>query len=668
MPRRLIVPSLRRALAVGALAVVVVATVAMLVALSTVLSMRDEIDRDTNAFLGEQRTADDIVALTYQQELESHRFLADPDSAHRASFRALGDEADAQMRQYLFHDLSPAARLQVERMKETHEQFEVLAQRAFDLAERGEIAAARARFPRLDSMTATLDTAVTGFLRARLAQRAALLAEHRAVAARVRGGLVLIGFALFALAAGLARQLRRQVVVPLEQLTAAAQLIRAGDAHARVPAQHYVELRQVAQAFNEMADSVQLARETVEMQNEELRQSLEQLQDTQEELVQHEKLSAMGQMLAGLAHELNNPLGGVLGLAELLRTELSASSDPEMRHVASSLAVPLEREAIRARDLVRSLLNFARKATGHIEPLPLAATVNTAVGLRAHAFVQTGKTLHVDIPASLHVLVDAQKLQHAILNVVNNALDSIVTGSGTGLTITAAAVGSDVHVHFDDDGPGFLNLKAAFSPFYTTKPADKGTGLGLSLVQKFIEESGGSVAAANRPNGGARVTLRLRRAEPPAAMLEEGAPPASGAGDGAAPAAPDVPDARPTLILVVDDEPSLREVQRRLLMLEGFDVLLAENSTQARELLSRNQVDLVVSDLRMPGDIDGLGLLASLEQDYPELAATALLVTGDVSGTAAGSLPVPDARLIRKPFTRTEYVSRVRVALAQRTG
>ncbi|NUP57741.1 MAG: response regulator, partial [Gemmatimonadaceae bacterium] len=148
----------------------------------------------------------------------------------------------------------------------------------------------------------------------------------------------------------------------------------------------------------------------------------------------------------------------------------------------------------------------------------------------------------------------------------------------------------------------------------------------------------------------------------------EAEPPATGAGDGAAPAAPDVPDARPTRSLVVDDEPSLREVQRRLLMLEGFDVLLAENSTQARELLSRNQVDLVVSDLRMPGDIDGLGLLASLEQDYPELAATALLVTGDVSGTAAGSLPVPDARLIRKPFTRTEYVSRVRVALAQRTG
>ena len=668
MPRRLIVPSLRRALIVGALAVVTVAAVAMLLALSTVLTMRDEIDRDTNAFLAEQRTADDIVALSYQQELESHRFLERPDPARRATFRALGDEADSEMRQYLFHDLSPAARLQVERMKETHEQFEVLAQRAFDLAERGELAAARTRLPMLDTVTATLDTAVTGFLRARLAQRVALLAEHRAVTARVRLGLILTGIALFALAAALARQLRRQVVVPLEQLTAAAQRIRGGDAHARVPAQHYVELKQVAQAFNEMADSVQLARETVEMQNEELRQSLEQLQDTQEELVQREKLSAMGQMLAGLAHELNNPLGGVLGLAELLRTELSASPDPAARRIAAELAAPLEQEAVRARDLVRSLLTFARKATGRLESLPLDATVSTAVGLRAHAFVQAGKTLRVEIPPSLYVLVDAQKLQHAILNVVNNALDSIVADSGSGLTITATATGPHVHVQFDDDGPGFRNLAAAFSPFYTTKPADKGTGLGLSLVQKFIEESGGSVAAANRPEGGARVTLKLRRADAPAAVPEQRMPDASTAPADAVPSPASDREPRPPRVLVVDDEPALREVQRRVLMLEGIDVLLAENSAQAREVLGRHEVDLVVSDLRMPGDTDGLGLLASLERDHPELAATALLVTGDVSGTAGESLPVPDARLIRKPFTRAEYVSRVRLALAKWSG
>lgn len=666
MPSRLTQPSLRRAVIVGALAVVVIATTAMLVSLSTMLALRTEMDRDTNAFIEEQRTADQIVALTYQQQLESHRFLQQLDPARRAAFESLGDEADAQMRQYLFHDLSPAARLQVERMKETHEGFEVSAQRAFDLAQRGEPSAARARLAALDAEAGTLDAAVTAFLQARLAQRAEFLGQQRAVTRRLWAGLVLVGLALLGLAVGLALQLRRRVVFPLDQLAAAANLIRGGDALARVPDQHYMELKQVAQAFNEMADSVQLARETVEMQNEELRQSLEQLQETQDELVQQEKLSAMGQMLAGLAHELNNPLGGVLGLAELLRAELAGSGDPAVRKIGSELADPLEREAVRARDLVRSLLNFARKATGRLEVMPLAPTVSTAVGLRAHAFVQAGKTLRVEIPPDLYVLADAQRLQHAVVNLVNNALDSIVTGAGRELAITAAAVDeSAVRLDFDDDGHGFRDLGAAFSPFYTTKPPDKGTGLGLTLVRKFIEESGGAVTASNRPEGGARVTLTLRRGRTPVSAAASAAEL-----PGAVPLAASVPaavdDERPARrprVLVVDDEPSLREVQRRLLTLEGIDVLLAESSAQAREILAREPVDLVVSDLRMPGDTDGLGLLASLQRDHPHLAAGALLVTGDVTGASPSPFPVPADRLIRKPFTRGEYVERIRAAL-----
>jgi Signal transduction histidine kinase regulating C4-dicarboxylate transport system len=675
MPARLLRPSLRRSLALSAFVVVAIATIGMLASFWLADSIRSAMERDGAAFIEEQAIADRIVAMTYQQQLAAYRYLRRPDSLHRADFRSLGDDADALMRRYLFHQLSSPARLQLERMKETHEQFEVVTGRAFDLASRGAVAEASARLPVIDARAAAMDAAVSDFLTARVAQRAELQEHYDHLTARVWASLGLVGLGLVLLGAWLGLRLHARVLVPLEQLADVAGRIQSGDPVARVPSQQYQELRDVAVAFNSMADSVQLSRETVEMQNEELRQSLEQLQDTQDELVQHEKLSAMGQMLAGLAHELNNPLGGILGMAQLLRTDLAASPHPEVRRIDSEVAASIERDAIRARDLVRSLLNFARKPTGMVEPVSLTATIATAVGLRAHAYAQAGKTLQVNLPPALFVMADAQKLQHAVVNLINNALDALTSGGGSRLEINAVAEPDDrIVVRFDDDGPGFADARLAFDAFYTTKPADRGTGLGLALVKQFVMEFGGTVTASNRPDGGARVALTLRRGnapvDEPATNVEskDDAPvgrsvrstsrtPAS------TPAAPSGERAR-LRVLVVDDEPSLREVQRRVLVLEGFDVLLAENGEQARATLARERVDLVISDLRMPGTTDGRALLSILAQEYPDLAARAIVVTGDLSSVEAARLPVSPDRVLRKPFTRAEYIARVRQVLS----
>ncbi|MEP7001249.1 MAG: ATP-binding protein, partial [bacterium] len=382
---------------------------------------------------------------------------------------------------------------------------------------------------------------------------------------------------------------------------------------------------------------------------------------TQEELVQHEKLSAMGQMLAGLAHELNNPLGGILGMAECLRAELSESPHAATRAMGPELAEPLEREARRANSLVRSLLSFARKPGGTLESVGLAAAVSTAVGLRAHAFAQAGKTLHVNVSPSLTVLADAQKLQHAVVNVVNNALDAVVANGGEGLIIHACDDGDDfVRIEFDDDGTGIEDVNNAFTPFYTTKATGKGTGLGLPLVRRFVNEFGGTVAASNLPKGGARITLKLCRgaavdhdepvvAPPPLALLPA---PTPAGGEGR------------QRVLVVDDEPSIREIQRRLLTRAGLDVLVASGGVEARDILLREHVDLVVSDLRMPGEMDGYALLEWMERERPALSETALLATGDVTGTASIALPVPEERILSKPFDGAEFVRRVRAALA----
>ncbi len=645
----------------------------MLGSVSMAMSQRDAIERDGEAFMDEQRIADQIVALNYEQQLAAYRFLQRPDTLYLIAFHTRSEQAHREMRGYLFHDLSGEARLQVERIKEAQQQFEVSAERAFDLALTGQPEAARRRLVGMDQRAAELDAAVRQFLLARSEQRDAFRKQHEVRARQFQFTLIVIVAALVLLVLALFGVLRRRVIVPLDHLATAARRLGEGDTRARVPAQVFAEFDAVATGFNQMADRVQESRERDVAQNTELRETLTHLRTTQEELVQHEKLSAMGQMLAGLAHELNNPLAGVLGMAELLRDELSTANEPRVRRLAVDLASPLASEAARARDLVRSLLSFARKSGGRLGPIALSASTMVAVGLRSAAYAQAGKRLVLDIAPTLYVDAEMQKLQHVIVNVVNNALDAMAADHGTTLRISAFAADSGwVHMVFEDDGPGFADVRSAFEPFYTTKPAERGTGLGLALTQKFVHEFGGSVFAENREEGGARITIVLRHAAaskneergmstphpngppPKPEVTAEIAPSRTSDGNGVV---------RPR-VLVVDDEPSLRQIQQRLLALENVDVLLASNGEEARDILTANAVDLVISDLRMPGPTDGRGLIAWIAENQPHLSQRILIVTGDLHGLSTNSeTGIPPERVLSKPFTRQEYVSRVRAAL-----
>lgn len=670
--------TLRRALLLGGLLVVTFASAAMLVSASLALSQRKAVERDSDAFMDEQRIADQIVARTYEQQLDAYRFLQRPDTAYLRAFRGHGEEAYSQIRGYLFHELSTEARLQVEGIKEAHQQFEVAAERAFDLAQRGQPDAARQRLEAMDQRAVVLDNAVGRFLHARAAQSEGLRLQHTILGEWIQLAFLVAAGVLALLVLVLSSATRRHVLTPLDHLANTARRLGEGDTSARVPPQAFEEFHDVAVGFNQMADRIEASREKVVAQNQELREALDHLHATQEDLVQHEKLSAMGQMLAGLAHELNNPLAGILGMAECLREELAESPHAETRRKGVDLAGPLEREALRANALVRSLLSFARKPSGTLEPVGLAAAVSTAVGLRAHAFAQAGKTLHVQVPPELYVVAESQKLQHAIVNVVNNALDAIIAGKGEGLVITAtSAPGDVVHLDFDDDGTGIEDIGAVFTPFFTTKAPGKGIGLGLPLVQRFVSEFGGAVAASNRHPRGARVTMILReglrvdhRLRPiTGEMRAISAAPGASLSSTTAPTPPlplvvePVAEPQRRCVLVVDDEPAIREIQRRLLNRAGIDVITAASGLAARDLLLSHSVDLVVSDLRMPGEMDGAALLAWMERERPALASTALLATGDVSGAASVALPVPPERILNKPFEGAEFVRRVRAAL-----
>lgn len=654
--------SLRRLVLGGATLFAVTAIGSLVALLMLVVSMRSSLERQTTALLSEQRIADRIVTSVYGQLFAAYQYLQEPRPAELEEFRWQGQRVYGELRKYLFHELPVEARLGVEQIKELHEALEVAAQRAFDHAARGDVLESKAVVTELQQHAARLEKAVDAFIRIREQQRNALLEQQ---SERLRGLVTasLVAAVLLLLGAlGFATLLRRRVLQPLHALSGVTERLGEGELDARIPEQADEEFRTVATSFNAMAERVQEAREEIESQNEELKQMLDQLQQTQQELVQHEKLSALGGMLAGLAHELNNPLAGVLGMSEALSQELAAANDPAIRVLEGELVQPLLRDALRARGLVRNLLQFSRRSAFILEPVGVADAVAVAGGLCSYAFRQAGKSLVVEVAPELTVLAERQQLEHAILNLAGNALDAMIQDGGERLVVRAEAEGDEwVSLAFEDEGPGFHAPERAFDPFYTTKPVGAGTGLGLTLVHRFVEAFGGTVQAANRPEGGAMVTLRLRRTSPVEAAAATSPTPASPALP--LPTEPPALDRGSPRVLVVDDEPSVREIQRRMLHRLGAEVLLASSGTEARDILTREAVDVVISDVRMPGEMDGVDLFRWVRRERQELASRFLFVTGDLHDTPEEVTSLPAERLLEKPFDRTEYLARLRPML-----
>lgn len=649
--------SLRRLLVTGATAFAFVAGVGVLSVVVLFASLRRNYERDMRTAIDEQRAADEVVTAVYGQLVESYQQIQSPSRDNLARFDSLGQTAYTRLRDYLFRPMSLDARLQVERIKELHQALEVDAHRAFDLIERGDAAAARARIAEMDLGTKRLRQEMDGFVvlldRERTARHQAqvVLLQRWMVALFVAALLLIVYAAVFV------RVLRRRVVVPLDQLSAGAVRLGTGDLTARIPPQRHEEFAVVARSFNEMAASIESARTEVVRRNTELAEALRSLKEAQQELVQQEKLSAIGMMLAGLAHELNNPLAGVIGAAQCLEEELAEHSDPAVQEAVKELVSPLVADALRARDLVRNLLQFSRKASAQLETVHLKTAIGVATGLRSHEFAQAGKALVVDIPESLHVTVDPQALEHAAINVVNNALDALVTGNGTRLMIRAESSGAEwVTLSFEDDGLGFTEPARVFDAFYTTKPVGTGTGLGLSLVHRFVESVGGTICATNVSPHGARIAIKLRAATV--------APTASAPATQLVQPSQDATTSARRRVLVVDDERSIREIQRRIIEKMGAHVMVAQSGVEAIQTLERERVDAVITDIRMPGDVDGIALYQWIERTRPELTDRCLFVTGMITeGAATSIMTAHPERILTKPFDNKEYTARVQAVL-----
>ncbi|HVP63636.1 MAG TPA: PAS domain S-box protein [candidate division Zixibacteria bacterium] len=223
-------------------------------------------------------------------------------------------------------------------------------------------------------------------------------------------------------------------------------------------------------------------------------------------LMHTEKMAAVGQLVSGVAHEVNNPLTAILGFADLLasRTDINADCKPDLEIIIQ--------EAQRTKQIVQNLLSFARQTPPQREPLQVNELLRRTLQLRSYDLSNSGVDVVADYqePAP-DVVCDQHQLQQVFLNIVNNAFDALreIPQGVPKLEIQTRYRDEWAEIRFRDNGPGMVSAERVFDPFYTTKEVGKGTGLGLSICYGIVREHGGEITAANSPDGGAVFTVRL---------------------------------------------------------------------------------------------------------------------------------------------------------------
>lgn len=374
-----------------------------------------------------------------------------------------------------------------------------------------------------------------------------------------------------------------------------------------------------------------------------------EIERQRESLFQTEKMAALGSLLAGVAHELNNPLAVVLGQATMLLEGL-AGPEPEGAGEIGRRARIIEQAAERCARIVRSFLAIARQRKTERRDVSLGEIVGRVLELLAYGLRSTGIAVRTDIPTDLPPIeADPDQIHQILLNLVVNAQQALEGRDGSrAIRINAGTDGQTgtVWVVVADSGAGVPEQirGRVFDPFFTTKTVGEGTGIGLAVSRGLAESHGGTLRLLDAgPLGGAAFELRLPR------------------GMGTAPAAPDddraskpVEPIRSKQALIVDDEPEIAGTLSEILSRRGYQCATAGNGREALERLRGRSCDLILCDIRMP-DMDGPAFYRWLEENRPELTARIVFVTGDTLGPAAGRfLADSGAPVVEKPFTPTD--------------
>jgi two-component system NtrC family sensor kinase len=383
------------------------------------------------------------------------------------------------------------------------------------------------------------------------------------------------------------------------------------------------------------------------------------LKRLEEQLIQAEKLAAMGQMLAGVAHELNNPLTAILGVTELLR-EREGTDEPTKRQIELT-----HRQARRAARIVQNLLEFSRPASPQKKALDVNSLAERTLQLHEHSLRRNNVEVDFHPQAGLPgVIGDANQLIQVFLNLVTNAEQAIREVRETGrIQIRLAATANRITVTVQDDGIGIRPeaLPRIFDPFYTTKRPGGGTGLGLSICMSIIREHGGNIEAESLPAGGSAFTVYLPIAtgKPPQSLLATG--------ELRAVSIEPVPSTANLLkgraVLVLDDEESIRMLLEEGLAAQGLQVECAATIEEALSLLQHSTYDALLCDLHLSAGgfaVDGREAAGRILNAAGTHKPVVIYMTGDLVENSGDNANGGTSLFLQKPFRVSDVLAILR--------
>lgn len=365
-----------------------------------------------------------------------------------------------------------------------------------------------------------------------------------------------------------------------------------------------------------------------------------------DELLRRERLASVGQLLGGVAHELNDPLSAVLAFSELL-----LESPADDRRAQEGL-VTIREEAQRASRMLRNLLELTRERPAHRAPLRLAEVVANALAVRRYALGVAGVTIDEELPNDLPATYgDAGRLQQAVLHLLTRAEHSLRGWGGEKrLSLHLSRISHSLVLVVRDTGPGIAaaELERIFSPRIPSRDGADLAGLGLAVAEGIVREHGGRIHVDSTPGDGASFVVEIPIVSAPD---EEEAPPPG----------PSSEEAGTSLdVLVIDDEPTIRAALKRLIESLGHRVALAADGEEGRLAIAGAHFDRILLDLRMPR-LGGAALLTELRERRPELVSRVIILTGDVAVEDADAIVRECGCLtLHKPFALDD----VRQALA----
>lgn len=469
----------------------------------------------------------------------------------------------------------------------------------------------------------------------------------------LRGVLLALGIFPVLVMLWFRRAHRLHIWEPLEHLHQLVLDVKRGnlDISGTVPVT--IELGSVTSAFLKMAAELRDMRASLE---EKVHQRAMQLEAAQKDLLRAAKLASLGQLVSGVAHEINNPLTSILGFSEVVLAD-GKLTDPARNQVRT-----MRDEALRLKHLVANLSQFAVRTPQQLHRLDLRTVFDRLLELRSYQLAANNIRLkYRRAEKPVWIKGDHDALLEMILQLVLNAEQAIRQSAESGeIRLVCEASPEHAVISVADSGCGMSNemCESAFDPFFTTRPSCRVAGLGLSVCHGIVEQHGGQITVESELNVGTTFRIRLPLAIKEPKSNKKSGKPAENTGADSRQQLRDSPTDSDR-ILAIDDEADILSLVTEALSSPRGKVVTLQDSTQLENALQQGPFDAVLCDLKMPGR-DGLSVLRELRKQQPELAGRFVLMTGNLADADRAANELKGVPILAKPFT----LSRLREVVA----